>query len=432
MILRTESCENSLTSRPYWNILKRRIKESLTLREIALHPLLLAGIALSILHWNRLAYTLFSQIHRSTRLKRLKEAVLPFIRANLPINFGSQKGGSPDEILKQLGKRIMVLKEPPTPSEKGVLYIMFSETIERLTTVFDMNRLLADYTLVFEPSWSGYCDPGILQYTQYQPPIFILAAEKDDFLLLENLRSNLVPIDLGPCDWVDPSICEEYLDLDKQYDMVMNAHWGPSKRHHVLFKAMRRLPLKMKVALIGVPWEGGSMAEIHSLAEHYGVLSQISFFERIPYEEVMKITCQSRIGILLSLKEGSNRALAEQMFCNLPVILLENHVGGIRKNVVSETGMIIYEDRLSSGIIKMLASSTCFTPRSWACKNISCLISTAKLNAFLKSNAFQQGNTWTHDIVVRTNSPESKYYYNEDEIRMRHFNEDLKSYVKEP
>jgi len=51
----------------------------------------------------------------------------------------------------------------------------------------------------------------------------------------------------------------------------------------------------------------------------------------------MDITCRATVSILPSLKEGSNRAMAESMFWNVPVVVLTNHVGGITKNIVPET-----------------------------------------------------------------------------------------------
>src|SRR5205807_5120972 len=101
--------------------------------------------------------------------------------------------------------------------------------------------------------------------------IFVLAAQKDDYAFLQRLNSNLVPVDLGPCDWVDPDVAEPFIDNSKEFDIVMNSHWGSSKRHYVLFRMMQRAKRRYKVVLIGGGWQGRGPADILDLAKHYGV-----------------------------------------------------------------------------------------------------------------------------------------------------------------
>lgn len=87
-----------------------------------------------------------------------------------------------------------VLKLPMPGSEKGVLFVMFSDMFRVLHAGMDMPRLLADHAFVFELWWSGYCHPGLLEYTRWQDEIFIFAAERDDFAFLRRIGSNLAPV----------------------------------------------------------------------------------------------------------------------------------------------------------------------------------------------------------------------------------------------
>ena len=134
---------------------------------------------------------------------------------------------------------------------------------------------------------------------------------------------------------------------------------------------------------------------------------------------------------MLSLKEGSNRALAESMFCNVPVIALKRHVGGIRKNINRFTGVFADERKLHKHILEMLSNYQTFNPRSWANENISCIQSTIHLNHILQSTiaAFDPQSQWTTDIAIRSNSPESNYFDPIASNACRDENKQLSSYL---
>ena len=226
--------------------------------------------------------------------------------------FQLSESGSDVDIARFFGNRLLVLKVP-TSQEKGVLFVMFSETIQQLPACMNMPALLKDYTLVFEPSWSGYCFWGLLQYNQFREDIFVLAAEDDDFRFLRSLKSNLIPVKLGPCDWVDPNVAVPYLHNSKMFDIVMNSNWAAWKRHYVLFKMLANAGRRFSVVLIGLKWGGRTKEDIVDLAKAYSIHDQITLMDQIPYDQVMRVTCQSKVSVLLSLKEGSNRAIAESM-----------------------------------------------------------------------------------------------------------------------
>ena len=209
----------------------------------------------------------------------------------------------------------------------------------------------------------------------------------------------------------------------------MNANWSSSKRHYILFEKLKELP-DLKVVLIGLPWGGGTIDEIKALAQYYGVGNQLTILELIPYEEVIKMTAQSKIGLLLSLKEGSNRAIPECLFCDVPAIVLTQNIGGVKKVINPQTGLHVTEDKLVWAIRFMLDNLNSYSPRKWALDHISCLVTTGNLNSGLREYALSRGEPWTRDIVPRTNAPESKYYNagDEEEYKMDNFN--LKEYFR--
>jgi len=411
-------------------ILKQRTKENRVLVESLLFLYMVLGfVAFAVLR-KYAALRMFSQVHRSTRLKAYRAILEPLVVREISHLAAYQENIDPKRMERALGNRIMVLKAP-RPEERGVLYIMFNHIIGGLPSVFDMQKLLLDYTLVFEPSWAGCCSEQLLQYTRYRDSIFVSCPEDEDFQFLTRIDSNLRPLGFGARDWVDPRIYEQYggASNSKKFDVVMNSHWGWRKRHYVLFRNLREMP-DVTAALIGVPFEGGTLDSVRALARLYGVEKQISCFERIKYEDVVRITASSKIGLLLSLKEGGNRAIPECLFCDIPVIVLSNNIGGAKNIVNQQTGIHSNDSDLSKAIRTMLRNFRAYSPRKWALENISCLVTTERLNNHLRASAVSCGQPWTCDIAPRTNAPESKYYHPVDNEKFGPLNQSLRAYFK--
>jgi glycosyltransferase involved in cell wall biosynthesis len=411
-----------------WSLIQQRILENQFFVYSALIPIIALGAISAAFGFRRRAVLLLSQVHRTTRSSRMRRVVEPYILTNRSVAYRTSEVERDQDISRYFGGRIAVLKEPGPDGERGVLFVMFTEMLSLLFATMDVRRLAADFTIVSEPSWSGYCDEIFLRCTQLEEDIFVLAAQQDDYAFLQRLNSNLVPVDLGPCDWVDPRVAEPFINNPKEFDIVMNSHWGTSKRHHVLFRMLRHAKRPYKTLLIGGSWEGRSAADVLALAKHYGVQDQLTLVEHIPYEEVMNLTCRARVSVLLSLKEGSNRAISESIFCNVPVIVLSNHIGGIVKNVRPETGLLIPEKNLESAVETLLATG--LSPRQWGLEHISFMTSSQKLNLILRSRALKNGRPWTRDIAARSNSPESKYASTADSQRLAPWNERLVDYLK--
>jgi glycosyltransferase involved in cell wall biosynthesis len=410
------------------SVLKRRALENPLLVNTALLGFVARGGFEAARGRRHEAVTALAQVHRTTRLEAMRRAVEPYIVANRDVSYRAPDLTGREPVSSYFGTRISVLKEPGPNGERGVLFVMFSELLSLVWGSMDIERLVRDYTIVSEPTWAGFCDEDLLRFTQLDEDVFVLAKPQGDLEFLQRLSSNLVPVDLGCCDWVDPRIAEPHLGNPKEFDLVMNSHWGHSKRHHVLFRMLRQAKRKYRVLLIGGSWEGRTIADARALARHYGVEDQLTFHERLPFDAVMDLTCRARVSILLSLKEGSNRAIAESIFCNLPVIVLANHVGGIVKNVVPETGLLVHERELESAVERLLAAN--LQPRAWGVANISCHASSARLNAILRERALARGRPWTRDIATRSNSPESRYVDPADAARLAPWNARLRDYLR--
>jgi hypothetical protein len=190
---------------------------------------------------------------------------------------------------------------------------------------YDLKRLVQNGHVVLEPSWAGYCDPNILAWTLVDRPVIVQSSEVGDINLLRELNTNLVPVEFGASDWIDPHAFSPKNAGNKIYDCIYVANRGAYKRVHVFLRAISKiLPVRpiFRAALVCDPW-GGPADVIEGLIDHYRLRGRFDFVDGVPYSEISSPYSQSKLCVLLSLKEGSNRSLFESMFCDTPVHLAE-------------------------------------------------------------------------------------------------------------
>jgi glycosyltransferase involved in cell wall biosynthesis len=384
-------------------------------RMAAVGSKLLAGVP----RYSGLAARVAAQVHRAARDRKSRDAVEDMVRQAAWSSKDVRTWGQP----KYIPERLLVVKPYVSNEEKGVLRVMFSELIRSLPNIPGFAALYERYHLVFAPSWSGAADPGMLQYAKLPHPITVLTNTPDDQAFLERMASSLDPIMLPPCCWADPRLAVPFLGRPKTFDIVMNASWAPWKRHFALFRALARLPERPKVALIGSAWDGGTRADMLDIARLYGVDGQLTIYEQITHEHVMDITSRSKVAILTSLKEGGNRALTEALLCDVPIIILDRHLGGFVEYANAATGLISSEENLAENLALLMDEENRIHPRDWAIDNMSCEVSSARLNTFIKDNSLARGGAWTVDTVAASTSPELGYYDNADERRFAEENE---------
>lgn len=314
--------------------------------------------------------------------------------------------------LRSFRRRTLVLKPPRF--EGGVLHergVLFSKTFKELAQLCRLDSLLQHYFLVIEPGWSGYADPDLLYYCRFtEHPVVVCAPEQTDYELLEHLRTNLVPVRFGASDWVNPQIFRPIQSIPKEYDAVVIAGWGVYKRHHALFRALRRIKdCSFRVALVGEEWKG-SRQEIEGLINLYHVRDKLVIYQHLSPSEVNDVLNRSKVNLILTLREGANKSIFEGFFADVPGIVLANNLG-INKTYINEhTGRLVYERELPDVLMWFREHYCDFHPREWAMANISPEVTTRKLSAVLQELAKQKGEPWTRDIVAKTNCPDPMYY----------------------
>lgn len=278
-----------------------------------------------------------------------------------------------------------------------------------------MRRLLNDYFLVLEPSHSGYCFPDILQYLSYEDEdIIVQATEESDLSFLKRLGRNLIPVDFGASDWIDDRVFRP-LGLKKEFDCVMVAMWNDVKRHHVLMATVQTMnDPTYRVALAGGAWNR-TLRDMQKMAKYYGVNRNITFFEALPQREVNELLNRSKVNVLLSLREGSNKSIFEGFFADVPGLVLSNNLGVNKQYINDETGRLATERELAGQLAWFRTGYRQFGPRAWAERNISCPRTTAKLQTALELISRKKGLPWTRPLATKVNRGSYQEYYHSQE-----------------
>ncbi len=160
--------------------------------------------------------------------------------------------------------------------------------------------------------------------------------------------------------------------------------------------------------LIGYP-SGWTRDRIERLAREHGVAESCAIYESIPQSQVAELVADSRAYILLSRREGANRALYEALFCDTPVIVPRDHRGVNTDQVVPEVGVLFRDGELPEAILSVVDGPRAFQPRHWALRNTGFENAARALNTVLREGALQRGWPWTKDIVPKKNVPNLRY-----------------------
>jgi glycosyltransferase involved in cell wall biosynthesis len=308
---------------------------------------------------------------------------------------------------------LMVLKSPdPESGERGVLLVMFHETIQYVAATYDLGALAPNWSLVLETSNWGAQDARFLPYVGADLDVHVFAGRAPDYAWFQSLETNVRPIRLGSGEWVDPTLFQKPEGVEREYDVVMVAAWDPLKRHEVLFRALQdiraRTGRRLKTALIGyeMSWK---QERIEQLVRDHGLEDDCTFFQLIPQAEVARLVAASGVSVLFSLQEGANRAVYESLFCDTPVVVSREHKGINLDHVNAATGLLADDDGVAAALFSVLDDRERFTPRAWAEQNIGFHVARRLLNERLRESAMAAGRPWTRDIVGKKNAPSQRY-----------------------
>jgi glycosyltransferase involved in cell wall biosynthesis len=318
----------------------------------------------------------------------------------------------PDDDPERQGDLIVLKPYDPSTGERGVLLVTYSEALRRFAAMYDLGAIATRYMLVAEPSSWGYEHPTFFLFLGSDLDVVVEAPWRRDFEYLKRLGANLVPTRIGAGDWVDPEMFRPAEGRERTYDLVMVSAWDPIKRHEDLFEALARLRMTMtralRVALIGYP-AAWTRADIERLMRTYAVDDCCTVYENVSHAEVARIVSDARAYVLLSRREGANRALYEALFCDTPVVVYRHHRGVNVEAITAEQGALFDRGELEQAILRVLEHPSEMHPRAWALANTGYLNSTRALNSQLRALAHARGLPWTRDIVAKKMAPQLRY-----------------------
>ncbi len=316
-------------------------------------------------------------------------------------------GRGPNDLFRDL----IVLK-PATADDKGVILLKYVRTFDAVIALFDIDRLFARYRVVLEPCWAGYCLPSLLMYAAMPDRVIVQCFTAEDLAFVRDVGPSLVPVPLGPADWVNADIFQAAGEHEeKTHDLVMVANWAPHKRHVQLFRALAEVRDRpLRVLLVGFPWGGRTADDIRREAAPFQLDHvTLEIVESVPAAEVARLVARSKVFVFLSRKEGDNKALVEAMFANVPVVVYERTIGGATSRVNPSTGVLTSDAALPATLQRMLDTWRDYAPRAWALTHTGSGVATRVLDTALREASGPRGSLGPEGIVVKTNAPNLAY-----------------------
>lgn len=324
--------------------------------------------------------------------------------------------------IEKYASRMLILKIPHIDGnkvlEKGVVIFKFTETFIPVYLALDVNLLSKYFRVVLEPSWAGYSIADILVWSGISPEkVIVLSPDSDDFKFLSGLASNLVPHSLGAGDWVNPKNFYNLPDVEKAYDAIYIANYNPAKRVDRFIRAIARINKKHRnfSAALVCAGHGTAQREIRATLDCVSSKANIAFFGPVSQAELNFMLNQSKVNVLLSLKEGANKVLTEGMFSGAAALLLEENVGVKRSNINSHTGKVVPDAQLEDALIWFSEHYKEFSPHTWASSHIAPAVSTQLLAEKLREIELSEGKQWTVGLFSKVNQPEMAYLESEND-----------------
>jgi glycosyltransferase involved in cell wall biosynthesis len=314
----------------------------------------------------------------------------------------------------------IILKPPVSPEEKGVLCIHFEDQWLRLLRSGHAADVARRYDLILGPSSSPPPDLELLLATKMWPGrLYTLLSNFDDEAAMRRLSDRLTPIPLLASHWVDPDSFVPYLGAPKEFDLLMLAHFCRVKRHWLFFNALRKLPRRFRVLLLGVPLSGRSEKDLMDEARAFGVQDRFELVVRPTRSEVLTALCGSRVSLIFSGQEGSCIAVSESLLADTPVGLFRNARIGSKAFINERTGMLLERPGLANQLQRFVETARTYQARAWALDNISCHRGREFLNETFRAAALREGRPWTRDLMPIQNSTLPSYLTAEAEEAMR-------------
>ncbi len=313
----------------------------------------------------------------------------------------------------------IVLKPYVSPQERGVILISFEYNWLPLLQLPQLEELLRRYALIGAPSWSPPPFPTIWSMAGLpNSAIFMMQSNFREADWYAKLPTNVATLPLLISHWIDPENYDPKPAAERDIDILMVANWAAFKRQFALFKALAQMPALGRVVVVGQPDSGRTVEHLKAEAAAYGVLDRVEFLDRLDIQAVTELQCRAKVSLVFSRREGSCVVVAESLFADCPVGLIEGAHIGSSAFINDQTGVFLRESHLAEDLTAFLARFETFSPRKWACESISCFRSASVMNEVIRDWSLKQGAAWTEDVVPFTCRPNPIYLDRETAARM--------------
>ena len=317
-----------------------------------------------------------------------------------------------------LDSRCLVLADPVIEQHevrrKGVLLVSFTETAAALYSGFGPTAISEKFHVVLEPSWSGYADPAILCWLNLRDPVIVQTTERSDRELLSTLAANLVPVEFGAGDWIDPDRFTTVKEPPpKKYNAVSVANFGSWKRNHAFIEgvavARRKRPgYRAALVLAGLGKSPKALKQLQDIMMFHGVQDDLDVLEGLGQKDLRILFSQADALVFTSWKEGSSRVIFEAMCADCPAIVLRRNVG-VNKDYINEhTGKLVNDRELGNAMVEFDRRTQHQSPRAWFLANLGPDNTTSKLAQQLRLLYPQEGWT-TGELATKANIPEARH-----------------------
>jgi glycosyltransferase involved in cell wall biosynthesis len=314
-----------------------------------------------------------------------------------------------------------------SPREKGVVFFSFEEQWLKILRHANVAAFAERYHVVVAPTWSPPHHLVNFVFPKAFPgPVFSLISNWKDLDHFPRFAANYVMVPLFASSWVNPTYYTPAPPDQKNIDLILVANFGTYKRHHALFKALKRMPGHLRVLLLGQEQDGRTVETLRGEARCYGVEDRFDIRCNVSNEELADSLARARVSTVLSRREGSCVVVVESMFAGTPVGLLETAEIGSKHFINEHTGRLLRENYLAEDLTDFIASAASYRPRQWAEENITCAHSTAVLNGVLRKYALEHGQEWTQDIALMCWRPDPQVVKPADCLHLEPARHDLR------
>ena len=312
----------------------------------------------------------------------------------------------------------MLVVKSPRNGERGVILVDYSFVFPLLAKKFDFAKIIEKYHVVIEPSWSGAFDDDVLALSAYGN-VFVQSNEPRDIKFIKDNCVGLTPVPIAANWWVDTRVFRPLEGISKRADVFVNASWAKFKRHDRIFSALstlRRHGKILKTILVGYEVDL-KREDLMSIAAEYGILDQLEFYEGVTSFEVNELINRTKVNLVWSRREGSNRAIVEGLSAGVPGIMRQGFNYGHRYPFISKHLVeFATEETLPDMLLRAIRGGSDINPREWVEKYMNPQLATEFVDQAIEQFCSLKGEKWTKgSLAVKVSSLHAMEYWDKAE-----------------